>query len=413
MNENQLESSIKKQLIEKDNVKKKQMALEFYHLLINLLKEQALLRYHLIANQKNELLEKNSFERNINHALALLQASNAGLSKEGPSPFTDYVITSALSSIADNLPFESVRHIINELDKFKKCNSMIAESSNGQNDSSAHRHSHDNDADRNANSKSRLSNTSAQFPATNKPSEADKKFNDLMACVSPALITSESSTQNVNLNKQVVIDFAADQLPYREYGIKRARRLGAQLIQARPDRFSADTSKFSISKDTTLTVIGHCQRGSDFLSDNSGNRIYASELAKQIYTKMDLTGAPLNTAFTIDLIACQAASRQGKRSSFAECLVKELSNLGINNVSVAASPTIMLATSDGSQANMSWKADNKATEIMKGRDQHDVNGFFKNLFSTFNSIFTKDCDEQKINVDKVIFRSDSTLVKRV
>lgn len=371
--------------LKKDN-EDKRIALERYNLLISLIIEEIV----LLRKLQKKADEKESFEKNVNHAFALLEAVKEGIVKSGLSPFTDYLMTSALSYIAKYLPEASVRNIVNELDR-------SSQSPSNEKPSSSKTCSKHID----------LSPESSSSAISQK--NIDKSFNDLISRVSTTLLTPEiqRTSSKFNNNKQVVIDFAADGLPYREYGIKIAERLGANLIQVRPDHFSANNAQFSISKNTILTFIGHCRSGSDHLSDNSGKIIYAAELAEQIRSKMSQTGTPLNTEFAIDLIACQAASPDGNKPSFAKHLIKELAKRGINNASVIASPTIMLSTHDGRQANLSRKEDLKASRKMQGRKQHETSGVFSGFLSSFNSVFSNSSYEAKLNVEKVIFRANS------
>src|SRR5579883_2904944 len=361
-------------LSEKDHEEKKRIALEYFNLLIYLINEESFFQYQLIQKLKKEGVEKETFEKNINHALALLSAANESIRKEGPTPFTDYLITSALSYIANYLPAESVRIIINKLE----------------------------DLNKNIVKPSVSSKQHKAFPQNTR----EKSFQNLISTVTPILLTSDEHSISPLIkqnNNQIVIDFAADELPYRAYGIRRANRLGASLIQVQPDQFAAVHEQFSISKNTILTLIGHCTKGSNCLSDNAGRMINASQIAQQIYLKMMQTGTPLDTEFTIDLIACQAASSYRDQPSFAEQLVEALSKLGLDNVSVSASPTIMLTTPDGNQANLSRQEDQKASR--RAEKECKEKGFFNDLFSSFNSVFSSTA-EAKLKVKKEIFRSD-------
>lgn len=360
--------------LKKEHEQKNRAELDFFNLLINLIIEHAYLRCQLFNKREKEARDKSleiespkkiQLEKNINHVLALLTSAHVSIRKDGPTLFTDYLIISALSLIAKHLPEKSVREIIKKL-----------------NDEENH-----------------------QSTDSNKQSNTDKIFKDLISVVRPVLFTSDEDNSRKSQSKQIVIDFSADRRDYEEYGIKRAKRLYANLFQTRPDQFCAVYEKFSITENTTLTLIGHCHKGSDYLSDNSGRRIYASELAKQIHAKMMQTGVPPNTAFTIDLIACQAASAHGLHPSFAQRLVKELYSLGINNVNVLASPTIMVTTHDGGQANLSWQQDQKVSASASERDQQ-TNGIFNNLFSIFADKQEERFNE-KLNVEKVTFRSDA------
>lgn len=369
MNHNDIKSLIYNPETNDESLKKeaenqKRFALEFLELLIKSIKDEAsfLLKNKYISNDEEE-----SFETNVNHILSLLLSANLHISKEGPSHFSDYLITSAFAEIVKYLPKPSVKNIINIL-KTSSTSNIVAASSEEQS-------------------------------VQHKKSD-NKDFNNLFSYGSIALTSGKKQTSPINEPRRCVIDFCADLNEYRAYGIKRANRLGANLLQVQPNYFSAVCSKFTISKDFVLTLIGHCYRGSDNLSDNSGNKVDVFQIAQEIYLNMMRTNTPLDTQFTIDLIACQAASRRGPNASFAERLIDALSKYGINNVSVTASPTIMVATHDGREANVSVLEDRRLSSSIEEQHPRRADRAGR-LFSPTVPV----CDYTKLNVNKVTFRS--------
>ncbi len=395
--------------LKKDAAYKQRIALEYLNLLIYLINEEAALEYQARTKSGNEAPETEDFEKNINHALTLLAAAIEGIKKDGPTDFSDYLISSALSYTAEYLPAASVSNIINKLDDITRIGTKQSQQPDTEKPSSTNRSDSSGDHAAKKTSAAEKQDKQPDSPSAEAARNTDKGFNDLISRASPILFTPEAhkATDRINHNKQVVIDFAADKIEFRAYGKKRSERLGASLIQVQPDQFSAVNAKFSISKNTTLTFIGHCSSGSNCLSDNSGKKIYASQLARQIHAKMVQSGTQLDTEFTIDLIACQAASGRDIYPSFAERLVTELAKLGINRVNVIASPTIMMTTHDGSQANLSISEDRKFSAQMEGREQHDTSSVSNKLTSSFNSIFSSRPDPTRLKVEKVTFRSDS------
>ncbi|WP_131782511.1 hypothetical protein [Legionella gresilensis] len=394
--------------LEKEREKKE--ALYFIDLLIKLTKEQAFYRLQELQNRSEEKEEEaRTLEKNINHSLTLLASVKSKIKEQGCSSVTDYLITSAISSLANCLPPESVSNIIAQLNTVKineskthnvskqtdssstdtvKSNQSTTHNVSNQTDSAStdtfknnqsttHNVSKQTDSSSNDTVKSNQSNThnvSKQTDISSTNQDVPRLLSTIRAAFSHEISLQLPSKP---LKKQVVIDFAADMPVYSSYGVKCAKRLEANLIQTQPDNFSADNAKFSISEGTILTLIGHCSRGSNHLSDNSGRRISAAEIAKQILINMKKNNTPLDTPFTIDLIACQAASSAPNRPAFAQLLVDELSKHGIKNAKVIASPTIMMTTPDGRQANLSREEDQKMSARLQGVQQHEVASCFQ------------------------------------
>jgi hypothetical protein len=397
--------------LEKEREKKQ--ALYYINMLTNLASEKAFCRLQELQKSQKRTEgkeeEARTFEKNINHGLTLLASAKSKIGEQGTSSVTDYLITSAISYFANCLPPESVSNIVAQLNTLKI---------NGSKTRNVSKQTESPPTDTLKINESKARNVSKQ---TDSPPINTLKINESKArnvskqTESPPTDTlkiNESKTHNVSkqmdssstnpdfprllstmratfsreislqlppksLKKQVVIDFAADMPVYSSYGEKCAKRLGANLIQTQPDNFSAANAKFSVSQGTIVTLIGHCSRGSNHLSDNSGRRIRAAEIAEQLCINMKKNNTPFGTPFTIDLIACQAASSTPNRPAFAQLLVDELSRRGINNARVIASPTIMMTTSDGSQANLSREEDQKMSAQLNGVQQHEVTSFSK------------------------------------
>ncbi|STX52849.1 Uncharacterised protein [Legionella busanensis] len=401
--------------LEKEREKKE--ALYYINLLIKLISEQAFFRLQELQKRPEEKEEEaRTLEKNINHCLTLLASVKSKIKDQGPSSVTDYLITSAISHLANSLPPESVSNIVTQLNTVKinesKTHNISKQTDSSTTDTAKTHQSKTHNVSKQADSsptdtakisESKTHNVSKQ--ANSSPTNPD--FPRLLSTIR-ATFSHEISLKlpPKPLEKQVVIDFAADKPVYSDYGVKCAQRLGANLIQSQPDNFSAVNEKFSISEGTILTLIGHCSRGSNHLSDNSGRRIRAAEIAEQIYINMKTNNTPFETPFTIDLIACQAASSTAKRPAFAQLLVDELSKRGIKNAKVIASPTIMTTTPDGRQANLSREEDQKMSAQLQGVQQHEVNSCFK---SGGTASFFKDTMRQLrepgLKVEKQTFTS--------
>lgn len=335
-----------------------------------------------------------ALQKDINHALTLLAAAREEIKKTGPSALTDYLVTSAMSHVAKHLPETAVNNIVEELKKNETAPSVQPKQSEVE------RAKPTREPTKHEHSKFRQ-----PVAERTKPASAGEKCDRLLSCLSTKLLTPEQAPLPPKINKQVIIDFAADKIEYGEYGKRRAKKLGGDLIQATPDQFSATSAAFSIEKNTTLTLIGHCTSGSNCLSDNSGRIITAAEIAKQIHLKMLQKGTSLDTEFNIDLIACQAAASRGRHPPFAQQLVNELARLGINNVNIIASPTIMLTTHDGSQANISREQERAYLDAKSKGQSYS--------FGSSGRFSFQRRQDPSIKVEKQVFRARSSSIPDV
>lgn len=168
----------------------------------------------------------------------------------------------------------------------------------------------------------------------------------------------------VTRQNEVMIEFCHDS----EFFIERSKNLSekkrAKLHVLSPHD---DLEKYPQSFDpgTRLTILAHCQIGSSYLSDNSGNTISCEQLARYISAKMIDKNAPL----LITLIACYAAtdSETGK-PSFSKQFVQALADQGIHNVIVRASMTSLSHREDGDVLN----SDAHTQEQQHVLDQYEI-----------------------------------------
>lgn len=155
-------------------------------------------------------------------------------------------------------------------------------------------------------------------------------------------------------DKEIFINLCCDNPAYRDNGINASKRHQAQLIESSPHGLKKDIAAIErIAPNTKITVIGHCCKGSQVLSDNSGGSISATQLADSICNQLTDKATP----FTINLVACQAASSYFERPSFAERLTKALADRGVYHVKVEASPTVMAIDHYGKISSISKKDD--------------------------------------------------------
>lgn len=374
-----------------DNINKKSAndkikMIEQHNYFIELIYENYIRLLNSLYVQERDEFERDEFERGIHHALTLLAASKQEIQRNGPSSFSNYLVASAVDYIIKYFP-SSVVSVIT--DKLPEINSLHYPKQDEI-------HTHINK--KNVTTEYRYS----EGEKTNKLKHpTDKIRNDLLSRLN---ITSNINKKSGGISKHVIIDFTSDLKDDREYSIKRAQILNANLFHAEPHHFLFTNSDFAITKGTTITMIGHCDHGLDYLADNTGHKIKVAQLAEQILAKLHQNNTPLDTEFTIDLIACRAASGVGEKESFAKRLARELGKRGINNVTISASPTVMYCHSNGDVSNLSMEDDKKFDLANQPLSR-------QNFFSSFCSFFTRKNKfdiPRRLNIAKEQFHSAKT-----
>lgn len=177
------------------------------------------------------------------------------------------------------------------------------------------------------------------------------------------------------------IDFCCDKKDYAQNGVNIAKKNGATLIQTSPRTFVDHPPKFPIAAGSKITLMGHCYPGSNCLLDNHHNKIFASDIAKNIASQLRDKKAP----FTINLVACSAATDSHTSPSFAAQLTVELAKQGVTNAKINASPTVMGVDNHGRPFNLSVQAAAKIDQLKyQKKSPKQVDAVYQKAFAAAN-----------------------------